>query len=183
MYVAYVWVITLGNSLTDFELKNPNKPATYILQARFKPTSLQRQNTEILKQIFPGKEYRSLSPNFHIHATVSDLYIPTFGLPILLEEICGPILGLYNSLTDTWMLKLGLRAALFPEKEYIKGIFVAVTSRRFQPISPKQYFFIASIYVCLKVPNLEIFSSRVFTQIWFVWVVTRLAKKFKIFMV
>jgi hypothetical protein len=48
----------------------------------------QRQNTEISKQIFPEKEYRGLSPNFHIHASVSDLYFPTIGLPILLEEIC-----------------------------------------------------------------------------------------------
>jgi hypothetical protein len=60
--------------------------------------------------IFPKKEYRGLSPNFHIHASVSDLYIPTFGLPTLLEEICEPILGLYKSLT-------GAEAALFPEKE------------------------------------------------------------------
>ncbi len=30
-------------------------------------------------------------------------YILTTGLPILLEEICGPILGLYKSLTGTWM--------------------------------------------------------------------------------
>jgi hypothetical protein len=51
--------------------------------------------------IFPEKEYRGLSPNFHIDASVSDLYIPTIGLPILLEEICRPILGLYQSLTDT----------------------------------------------------------------------------------
>ena len=64
-------------------------------------TALQRQNTEISKQIFPAKEYWGLSPNFHIHASVSDLYIPTIGLPILLEEICRPILGLYKSLTDT----------------------------------------------------------------------------------
>jgi hypothetical protein len=56
---------------------------------------------EISKQIFPEKEYRGLSPRFHIHASVSDLYIPTIGLPILLEEICRPILGLYKSLTDT----------------------------------------------------------------------------------
>ncbi|MFN9909377.1 MAG: hypothetical protein ACK56F_25215, partial [bacterium] len=42
--------------------------------------------TKISKQIFPEKEYRGLSPNFHIHASVSDLYIPTIGLPILLEE-------------------------------------------------------------------------------------------------
>jgi hypothetical protein len=42
-----------------------------------------------------------LGPNFHIHASVSDLYISTISLPILLEEICRPILGLYKSLTDT----------------------------------------------------------------------------------
>jgi hypothetical protein len=37
-------------------------------------STLQRQNTEISKQIFPEKEYRCLSPNFHIHASVRDLY-------------------------------------------------------------------------------------------------------------
>ncbi len=58
---------------------------------------MQRQNTEISKQIFPEKEYRGLSPNFHIHVSVSYLYTPTMGLPILLEEICRPILGLYES--------------------------------------------------------------------------------------
>ncbi len=56
--------------------------------------ALQRQATEISKHIFPEKEYRGLSPNFHIHASVSDLYIPTIGLPILLGEICRLILGL-----------------------------------------------------------------------------------------
>jgi hypothetical protein len=50
----------------------------------------------------PRKGISGLSPNFHIHASVSDLYIPTIGLPILQEEICRPILGgLYKSLTDT----------------------------------------------------------------------------------
>jgi hypothetical protein len=62
--------------------------------------TLQRQNAENLKQIFPEKEYRGLSPNFHIHVSVSELYIPTMGLPFLLEEICGLILGIYKSLTD-----------------------------------------------------------------------------------
>jgi hypothetical protein len=33
--------------------------------------------------------------------SVSELYIPTMGLPFLLEEICGPILGIYKSFTDT----------------------------------------------------------------------------------
>jgi hypothetical protein len=53
------------------------------------------------KQIFTEKELRSHSPYFPIHVSVSDLYIPTNDLPILLQEICGPILGIYKSLTDT----------------------------------------------------------------------------------
>ncbi len=65
--------------------------------------TLQRQNTKISKQIFPEKEYRGLSPKFHIHLSVSDLYFLTISLPLLLEEIFRPILGLYKSLTDTWM--------------------------------------------------------------------------------
>jgi hypothetical protein len=72
------------------------------------PYTLQRQNAENLKQIFPEKEYRGLSPNFHIHVSVSELYIPTMGLPVLLEEICRLILGIYKSLKDTGMWKLGL---------------------------------------------------------------------------
>jgi hypothetical protein len=70
-------------------------------EVREEPATLQRQNAEISKQIFPEKDYRGLSPNFHIHTSVSDLYIPKIGLPILLEEICRPILGLYKLLTDT----------------------------------------------------------------------------------
>jgi hypothetical protein len=62
---------------------------------------LKEKMPENLKQIFPEKEYWGLSPNFHIHVSVSELYIPTMGLPFLLEEICGPILGKYKSLTDT----------------------------------------------------------------------------------
>jgi hypothetical protein len=59
--------------------------------------ALQRQNTEILKQIFPEKEY-----------LVSDLYISTIGLPVLLEEICRPTLGLYKSLTEMWKSGLSM---------------------------------------------------------------------------
>jgi hypothetical protein len=64
-------------------------------------TTLQRQNAENLKQIFPEKEYRGLSPNFHVHVSVSELYIPTRGLPVLLEEIRRLVLGIYKSLKDT----------------------------------------------------------------------------------
>ncbi len=51
---------------------------------------------------------RGHSPNSHIHVSVSDLYIPRIRLPIMLKEIYGPILGIFKSLTDTWMCKLGL---------------------------------------------------------------------------
>jgi hypothetical protein len=64
---------------------------------------LQRHNTENSKQIFPEKEWRGLSLNFHIHLSVNDYtYNPTIGLSILLHEIiCGPILGIYKSFTET----------------------------------------------------------------------------------
>ncbi len=41
---------------------------------------------EILIHFFPEKELRGLSPNFHIHVTVSDLYIPRIGPPIFLQQ-------------------------------------------------------------------------------------------------
>jgi hypothetical protein len=94
--------------------------------AHFSFTTLQRQNAENLKQIFPEKQYRGLKPNFQVHVSVSELYITTMGLPLLLEEICGPILGIYKLLTDTMNVEIGAEAAQFPEKEYINRIAVAV---------------------------------------------------------
>jgi hypothetical protein len=46
---------------------------------------------------------RGLVPNSNIHISVSDLYIPTIGLPILWQEntVGGPMVGVYKSLTDT----------------------------------------------------------------------------------
>ncbi len=49
-------------------------------------TSLCTANTANSKQIIPEKEVRGLSPSFQVHVFVSDLYIPTIGLPILLQE-------------------------------------------------------------------------------------------------
>ncbi len=48
--------------------------------------------------IFLFWELLGLSPNFHIHVSVSDF-----------SRKGRPIVGIYNSLTDTWMWKLGLR--------------------------------------------------------------------------
>ncbi len=86
------------NIREEFDEKGAGVRAQLEKEFRYK---LQRKNAENLKQIFPEKDYRGLSPNFHIHVSVSDLYTPTMGLPFLLEEICGPILGMYKSLTDT----------------------------------------------------------------------------------
>jgi hypothetical protein len=36
--------------------------------------------------VFPEKELLGLSPNAHIHVSVSDLYIPIIGRPIFLQQ-------------------------------------------------------------------------------------------------
>jgi hypothetical protein len=48
--------------------------------------TLQRHYTENSKRIFSEKELLGLNPNFHIHVSVNDLYIPTISLPILLQK-------------------------------------------------------------------------------------------------
>jgi hypothetical protein len=44
---------------------------------------------------------RGLSPNFHIHVSVSDLYIPRIGPHISSSRKGKPIVEICNSLTDT----------------------------------------------------------------------------------
>ncbi len=61
------------------------------------------------KKIFKKKEVRGLSTNFHIHVSGSDLYNFRIGPHIYCSRIGRPIVGIYKSLTDTWMVKLGLR--------------------------------------------------------------------------
>ncbi len=74
-------------------------------------SKLQRTNTENWKQICPEKNCAGTVPvSTSMCLIMSDLYyIPTIDLAVLLQEICGPILGIYNSLTFTWMRKLGLK--------------------------------------------------------------------------
>ncbi len=91
-----------------------------------RPT-LQRTNTENSKQIFPEKELRGHSPNFHFHVSVSDLYISTIDLPILLQEMCGSILGIAHRHMN---VKISTEDAQFPEKEHINRIFVALHQQR-----------------------------------------------------
>ncbi len=51
---------------------------------------------------------RGLSPSFHIHVSVSDLYIPRIGPHICCSIKGRSIVGIYKLLTDTRMWKLGL---------------------------------------------------------------------------
>ncbi len=58
--------------------------------------------------VFLFRELRGLSPNFHIYVSASDLYIPRIDPHISWSRTGRPIVGIYKSLTDTWMWKLGL---------------------------------------------------------------------------
>jgi hypothetical protein len=51
--------------------------------------------------VFPEMKLRGLSPNFHRHVSLSDLYISTIGPPIYLQQNRQTDQGIYKSLTET----------------------------------------------------------------------------------
>jgi hypothetical protein len=82
--------------------------------------TLQRQNAENLKQIFPEDEYRGLSPNFQIHVSLSDGSAFSAGGNMWTDP--GNIEIAHRHIN----VESGAEATQFPEKEYINGIAVAV---------------------------------------------------------
>ncbi len=68
--------------------------------------------------LFPEKELRGLRPNFHIHVSVSLLYIPSIGTYIFVQQNRQANRVIYKSLTGTWMWKFGL----WPRKSFSGNI-------------------------------------------------------------
>jgi hypothetical protein len=54
-----------------------------------------------------------LVPNFRIHVSVTDLYIPMIGHPILLQKIGGPIVGKSKIAHSHMNVEIGNEAAQF----------------------------------------------------------------------
>ncbi len=92
------------------------------------------------KQIFQEMELRGHTPNFHINLSMADLYIRRSICLFCYKEICEPILGIYKSLADTRMWKLGLRPRS-SQKRWDFRCSVAVRQHR-------------NIYLSLYVPSI-----------------------------
>ncbi len=63
--------------------------------------------------VFPEMKLHGLVSNFHIHVSLSDLYISRSVHLFYCNQIGKPIVGIYQSLTDTWMWELGTRPRSF----------------------------------------------------------------------
>jgi hypothetical protein len=89
-------------------LENMSQNYSYVtitgqIQTRHNGTSLEQNNLHCNENsiyIFLSWELRGLSLNFHIHVSVSDLYIPRIGPYIFLQQKNRPILEIYKFLTD-----------------------------------------------------------------------------------
>ncbi len=75
---------------------------------RFIITTNQLHCNENSIYVFLFWELRGLNPNLYIHVSVGALYIPRIGPHISCSRIGKSMVGIYKSITDTLMWKLGL---------------------------------------------------------------------------
>jgi hypothetical protein len=119
----------------------------------------------------------ALSPNFHIHVSVSDFYIP-LSICLFCRRKYVDRSWVYINLSQTHECGNWDWAAQFPEKEYINGIFVAV--RPSLPSSiPFSFMFplfpylssvlLALPYILLKSGNLEYCVSPNLSIFWYIF--------------
>ncbi len=88
MTPGFVTLVSLAlNVAKRSAAEKPCQDLVALVDLAWKPCHTAKRKYRNFETNNPRKECRGLSPNFHIHASVSDLYIPTIVLPILLEEI------------------------------------------------------------------------------------------------
>jgi hypothetical protein len=79
-----------------------------------------------IKLLFPKQNYNVLSPSSYTHISVRNLYISWIGLSILLQGNMWINPGNIYIAHRHMNVEIGTEASLFPEKEYISGIFLEV---------------------------------------------------------
>ncbi len=75
-------------------------PHSSICERFILPRSVHK-TPHIFLHVFLFLELRGLSPSFHIHESVSELYIPRIGPPISCRKIARSILGIYINRSKT----------------------------------------------------------------------------------
>ncbi len=110
-YILQVWILTCN--VTMHVSKPFLCPQFIVITIEWLSMTGERKKVTLQRKshlCIPRKEIARPQSQFRMHVSVSDLCIPRIGPNIFLcSRIGRPIVGIYKSLTDTWMWKLGLR--------------------------------------------------------------------------